>query len=79
LGFDDSLQFLVFFDYGRAQAVHPQAGDLITNRTLYSTGAGLRYTVSRNFSFRFDYGIPLTQKEINSNNSRLHVGALLSF
>jgi len=39
----------------------------------------LRYTVSRNFSFRFDYGIPLTQKEINSNNSRLHVGALLSF
>jgi len=79
LGLEDQLQFLGFFDIGRAEAVDPRTGEVGTDRTLYSAGAGLRYTVSKNFSFRFDYGIPLTQKEINSKNSRMHVGALLSF
>jgi len=79
-GLADQLQFLGFFDFGRARAINSIGADLISDRTLYSAGVGVRYTVSRNFSFRFDYGVPLTEKEINDGgNSRFHVGALLSF
>jgi hemolysin activation/secretion protein len=78
-GLDDQLQFLGFFDFGRARVKDFSPSDVIAERTLYSVGLGLRYTVSRNFSFRFDYGVPLTEKEINSDDSRFHVGALLSF
>jgi hemolysin activation/secretion protein len=76
----DHLQFLGFFDYGAEQVldINPSDGT-DPNKTLYSIGAGLRYTIAANFSLRFDYGFPLTQKELNEQNSRAHFGVLLSF
>jgi len=80
LGFQDQLQILGFFDYGAVRLVDPSSADgKDPNKTLYSAGVGFRYTVSRHFSLRFDYGFPLTKKEINADNSRVHAGVLLSF
>jgi hemolysin activation/secretion protein len=81
----DELQFLAFFDYGgvRVNQIRPEdntdaKGD--PNRDLYSAGAGFRYAIGSNLSFRFDYGFPLTQKELNEHpNGRVHLGALVSF
>jgi hemolysin activation/secretion protein len=76
----DQLQFLGFFDYGAEQVldINPSDGT-DPNKTLYSIGAGLRYTIAANFSLRFDYGFPLTQKDLNQYNSRAHFGVLISF
>jgi hemolysin activation/secretion protein len=76
----DQLQFLAFFDYGAVRVIDagPQDGSN-PDITLYSVGAGLRWSVARNFSLRFDYGFPLTQQSINQYASRAHIGALLSF
>jgi hemolysin activation/secretion protein len=80
LGFQDQLQILGFFDYGGLRLIDPIPADgLNVNNTLYSTGVGLRYTVSHHVSFRFDYGIPLIHKEINAESSRFHAGVLVSF
>jgi len=80
LAMDDQVQFLGFFDCGGERLIDAIPADGIDpNRVLYSTGVGLRYTVSRHFSFRFDYGIPLTEKDINAEKTRFHAGVLLSF
>lgn len=76
----DQLQFLGFFDYGSEQLVEPNPSDGPSpNKTLYSIGAGLRYTIGLHLSLRFDYGFPLTQKELNEYSSRSHLGVLVSF
>jgi hemolysin activation/secretion protein len=77
-GVTDQLQLLGFFDYGHVHVINPQQGD-IENATLYSTGVGLRYSLRHNFSVRFDYGFPLTEKGLNEHLSRMHLGVLLSF
>ncbi len=77
-GVTDQLQLLGFFDYGHLHVKNPQSGD-VENSTLYSTGVGLRYSLRHNFSVRFDYGFPLTEKGLNEHLSRMHLGALLSF
>lgn len=78
----DDLQFLAFFDAG-GETVNsggpPGADPRNPNRTLASYGLGLRYTVSRNCSVRFDYGFPLTDTQLNKHDSRGHVGVMLSF
>jgi hemolysin activation/secretion protein len=76
----DELQFLAFFDYGAIRLIDPVPSDgTDPDKTLYSVGLGVRYIVDRHLSFRFDYGFPLTEKDINENNSRAHIGVLLSF
>jgi hemolysin activation/secretion protein len=77
---DDGLQFLGFFDYAfeRQETSLPADGSN-PNVTLYSVGGGLRYTIRKNLSVRFDYGFPLTQQSLNEHQSRGHVGVLLSF
>ena len=77
-GVNDQLQLLAFFDYGYLHVRNVQQGDL-RNSTLYSTGVGFRYSFRHNLSVRFDYGFPLTEKGLNENDSRMHLGALLSF
>jgi hemolysin activation/secretion protein len=75
----DELQFLGFVDSGSVSVVDHIAAD--GDKTFYvlcSAGAGLRYTISRNLSLRFDYGFPLTEKALNEFKSRAHVGVLLS-
>lgn len=76
----DELQFLAFFDYGGTRVVDsiPQDGSN-PNHILYSFGFGLRYTLAKNLSVRFDYGFPLTQESLNQYRSSGHVGVLLSF
>jgi hemolysin activation/secretion protein len=74
----DQLQLLGFFDYGYLHVINAQPGEP-ANPTLYSTGVGLRYSLRHNFSVRFDYGFPLTEKGLNEHLSRMHLGALLSF
>jgi hemolysin activation/secretion protein len=75
----DFIQLLAFFDYGAARVKDEIPADSNPNRDLYSVGMGLRYTVSKNFALRFDYGFPLAAKDLNENSSRGHIGALLSF
>jgi hemolysin activation/secretion protein len=76
----DELQLLAFFDYGSVEVIDalPEDGD-DPDKTLASVGGGLRWTVSRNFSLRFDYGFPLQEKDLNERSARGHIGALLSF
>jgi len=79
-GGQDTLQFLAFFDYGavRIQDQVPDDGE-DPEKSLYSVGGGLRYSVSRNFSFRLDYGWALAERDLNERNGRVHAAALLSF
>ena len=78
----DELQGLAFFDYGavRINDQVPEDGS-DPNKTLCSVGAGFRWTVSHNLSFRLDYGFPLTSKNVNGlhQSPRTHVGLLVSF
>ena len=77
---EDQMQFLAFCDYGAVRLVDPQKDDgLNPDRNLVGVGAGMRWMIARNFSFRFDYGFPLTNKSINKHDSRANVGLLLSF
>ena len=73
----DQFQFLAFCDAGGIHLIDPQFGET-SSTTLCSVGVGARYTLSRNFSFRFDYGWPLTDRGINEHDSRAHFGILLS-
>jgi hemolysin activation/secretion protein len=76
----DQLQLLCFFDYGAIHLIDavPQDG-ADPNKTLYSVGAGFRYTLRKNLSVRFDYGWALTEKSINEHPSRASLGILASF
>jgi hemolysin activation/secretion protein len=75
----DEIQVLAFLDYGGVRLDNVVAADGNNpNKTLCSTGLGFRYTVSKNLSFRFDYGFPLTERALNQYRSRAHIGLLLS-
>jgi hemolysin activation/secretion protein len=78
-GLEDQMQFLGFFDLGYAKVKDFRSEDVVEDRTLYSAGVGVRFTVSRNFSLRFDYGVPLSDKEVNGSNHNVHLGAILSY
>lgn len=76
-GQPDTIQFLLFSDYGAARS--PE-GDF----DLVSVGGGLRFNISSHFQFRFDYGWQLTDKRLPTpggepRDSRAHMAALLSF
>jgi hemolysin activation/secretion protein len=76
----DQLQFLAFTDYGMAESVDPQPGE--TTSHLWSVGGGLRYTINRYLSFRFDYAVQLRDSKapVSSDyGSRAHIGVIASF
>lgn len=82
----DQLQFLAFMDYGLAENVDPipstpgNPGE--TTSHLWSVGGGLRYTINRYLSFRFDYGVQLRDSKapVSSDyGSRAHIGVIASF
>jgi hemolysin activation/secretion protein len=81
-GSGDYLQFLAFLDYGEVRA-RSRTPDDPPDATLTSVGVGLRYTLSKNLSLRFDYGWQLTDKnlsdDIGEDHSRAHIGVLASF
>ncbi len=77
---EDQLQFLGFWDYGvAANRIDNPIED--PHVILSSVGVGVRYTVSRYFSLRFDYGWQLTDsgQSPTGDNSRGHIGAVLSY
>jgi hemolysin activation/secretion protein len=76
----DFLQGLAFFDYGTTSIHDPDPTvDENPHPTLYSVGAGVRWTASTHISFRFDYGWALTERDLIDKNARAHIGALVSF
>ena len=85
---EDQLQFLAFMDYGLAENVDPIAatpgnpGESTSH--LHSVGGGLRYTITRHLSFRFDYAVQLKGSDdvgetASDYGSRAHIGAIVSF
>lgn len=72
----DTLQFLAFFDAG---SVHLNDNITDPNLNLASVGGGLRFTINRNLSLRFDYGFQLSERELSQKNSRAHLGIIASY
>jgi Hemolysin activation/secretion protein len=71
----DQLQFLVFYDYGRARP-----DDRATGYTaLASVGAGLRYTVGTRMNIQADYGHRLRDLPGDTDEGRWHLGAMLAW
>jgi hemolysin activation/secretion protein len=76
----DQLQFLAFMDYGLAESVEPQTDE--TTSHLWSVGGGLRYTINRYLSFRFDYAVQMRDSKApvpSDYGSRAHIGVVASF
>ena len=79
----NTIQFLVFADYGatRIEGDVDEGSDVEAD--LFSVGGGLRYTVGLHVSFRFDYGFQLYDRELSDDirqpNSRGHLGLMVSF
>ena len=76
----DQLQFLAFTDYGLAENVDPGPDE--TTSHLWSVGGGLRYTINRYLTFRFDYAVQLRDSKapVSSDyGSRAHIGVIASF
>jgi hemolysin activation/secretion protein len=76
----DQLQFLAFMDYGQTRNVNPDPAEV--TEKLWSVGGGLRYTISRYLTFRFDYGVQLRDSNApvpSDYGSRAHIGVIASF
>jgi len=77
---EDKVQLLGFWDYGEIQNV-----DLLASEKPHyffsSVGPGLRYTLSRHFSLRFDYGWQLIHTGLGppGQNSRAHLGVVATY
>lgn len=82
----DELQFLVFWDFAHIARVDTLPGQ-DSSVNISSVGPGLRYSISPNFSLRFDYGFQL--KDVSDStmltgidrdiSSRAHLGVILSY
>lgn len=77
-GYADNLQLLAFLDYGVVSSVDELAGE--NSIDMFSTGLGVRYTVSPALSLRADYGWQLNELTPTSGkSSRLHFSVVLGF
>ncbi|MDB6122850.1 MAG: peptide transporter [Pedosphaera sp.] len=72
------LQLLAFLDYGGIHTLDRVASDP-KDVSLASVGPGLRFTLSKNLTVRFDYGFQLTERFASSSRSRAHIGVVGSF
>jgi hemolysin activation/secretion protein len=83
-GGGDTIQFLVFVDYGSTSLKDPGPGE-DSHHDLASVGGGLRYQMSDNVSLRFDYGYQLKEKNLESQtgfkpeDGRAHIAFYASF
>ena len=78
INIQDELKFLCFFDYGIAIDNNPLAGQP-KRFYLLSVGPGLRYSISPNFSLRFDYGFPIYNVGDFFESSHGHIGMVASW
>jgi len=77
---DEKLQLLTFWDYGETQNVQLLAGE-DPHVLLSSVGGGLRYSLTKHLSLRFDYGWQLVKVtgSHEPSNSRSHIGVVATF
>ena len=77
---DDRVQILGFWDYGEVGNINLLSGEKPHYR-FSSVGPGLRYTMSRHLSLRFDYGWQLLDSGLNPNgqHSRGHIGVVATY
>lgn len=74
----DQLQFLAFVDYGIAgnsKLLPNEPG----SEQLLSVGPGLRYAVGDWLTLRLDYGFALKKSDASSDDSRIHLSAIISY
>ena len=80
----DRLEFLFFWDYavgGNKELITIGSGEP-DHYTLSSVGPGVRYSIGRHLTFRFDYGFPLAQTRIDptrKDEPRAHIGVNISY
>ena len=77
---DDQLQLLGFVDYGRNGNVK-LTFDETAHIELSSVGVGLRYSLTRHFALRFDYGWQLVTTGLGpkGQDSRGHIGVVATY
>jgi len=75
----DSLQGLVFADYGVAAQHHRQAGD-DRNTVVLGVGPGLRYSLPPYVTLKLDWGFQLRHTNMGENRfGRPHVGLSIAY
>jgi hemolysin activation/secretion protein len=78
---DEKLQLLAFWDYGATQPKSPETSE--DKYILFSSvGAGLRYSFTRHFALRFDYGWQLRDSGAvgaSTHDSRGHIGVVATY
>ncbi len=77
---EDKLQLLGFWDYGEVDNIELLSGEK-PHYFFSSVGPGLRYSLSRHFSLRFDYGWQLLNSGLDTTgqHSRGHVGVVATY
>ena len=76
----DRWQALVFIDAGYAEMQDPLPGS-VDGETMLSAGIGLRLAVTPHSQFRFDYGIPLLDIDVDedSDDGAFYISGQLQF
>ncbi len=76
----DQFQVLWFADYGGVENREFVASEPNRHVNLLGVGPGFRYLISPYLSVRFDYGMQMIDTTSNRrNNSRMHLGVILSY
>jgi len=80
LSVSDSLRFLAFYDAATLSNTD-KLPDEPNQVELQSVGVGLRWLYSDWFRLRLDYGIPLSDRNLDGidDGGRWHVGATANF
>lgn len=77
----EGLQLLGFWDWGQIENVDLRS-DEDPHVVFSSVGVGLRYSLTRHFSLRFDYGWQLVDSYLETApdyNSRAHIGVTATY
>lgn len=80
----DSLQFLLFFDYGKVWLHTPVTGE-VSQKAIDSVGPGIRYYLDPYLTFRLDYGYGLKKDvvaeppETLTRHQKWHFSLILAY
>ncbi|MBI3236460.1 MAG: BamA/TamA family outer membrane protein [Chlamydiales bacterium] len=74
----DSLEFLLFLDYGLSHDNHKMSGQKQTDYLL-GVGPGIRYAIENYLSCRFDWGIKLHRDGFSGGATMIHFSVVGSF
>jgi hemolysin activation/secretion protein len=75
---NDSLEFLLFLDYGLSHDNHRMVGEAQTDYLL-GAGPGMRYAIEKYFSARLDWGVKLHREGFPGGWSMVHFSVIGSF